>query len=261
MKKKRPLIFVTNDDSIYAKGIRHLIAVARELGDVVVVAPDKPQSGMSHALTVSTFLRLRKLKDENGYLEYTCSGTPVDCLKLALHVVLNKQPDIILSGINHGSNASVNVIYSGTMAVAREGAMQDIPSVGFSLCSYESDADFEPSLPYVKEITEAILKHGLPRGVCLNVNVPAVSASRLKGMKVVRQAKGNWKEEFMERLDPHGRPYYWLIGEFEDLDNGKDTDEWALANDYISVVPIGIDNTAYEMIPKIKNWKLKGKSK
>ena len=261
MSRKRPLIFVTNDDSIHAKGIRHLIEVAREMGDVVVVAPEKPQSGMSHALTVSTFLRLRKLKEEKGFLEYSCNGTPVDCLKLALYVILKKHPDVILSGINHGSNASVNVIYSGTMAVATEGAMQGIPSVGFSLCSYEADADFTPCLPHVREISQAVLKNGLPRGVCLNVNVPAVPASKIKGVKVVRQARGNWKEEFIERFDPHGRPYYWLTGEFEDLDDRKDTDEFALAANYVSVVPTGIDFTAYDQIETVKKWNLKGKKK
>jgi 5'-nucleotidase len=251
----KPLILITNDDSFSAPGIRYLIGVMREIGEVVVVAPDKPQSGMGHAITVSTPLRLQKLKSEKNYKEYFCNGTPVDCVKLAVDKVLHRKPDLLVSGINHGSNASVNIIYSGTMSAVIEGAMGHIPSVGFSLNDYAYTADFSHTALYIKSICMNVLENGLPESTCLNVNFPIKTDEKLKGVKICRQADAYWKEEFSERQDPHGRDYYWMMGVFENFDKGKDTDEWALKNNYVSIVPVHYDLTAHDSIPVIKKWK------
>ncbi len=251
---EKPLILITNDDSYSAPGIRYLISVMRELGEVVVVAPDKPQSGMGHAITVTAPLRLQKIKSDQHYKEYFCSGTPVDCVKLAVGKVLHRKPDLLVSGINHGSNASVNIIYSGTMSAVIEGVMGHIPSVGFSLNDYSHNADFSHTAPYIKSICQNVLKNGLPESVCLNVNFP-INDKKTKGIKVCRQANAYWKEEFSERQDPHGRDYYWMMGVFENLDMGKDTDVWALENHFVSIVPVHYDLTAHAAIPLIKKWK------
>ncbi len=251
---EKPLILITNDDSYSAPGIRYLISVMRELGEVVVVAPDKPQSGMGHAITVSAPLRLQKIKSDQHYKEYFCSGTPVDCVKLAVDKVLHRKPDLLVSGINHGSNASVNIIYSGTMSAVIEGAMGHIPSVGFSLNDYSHQADFSHTGSYIKAICENILESGLPESICLNVNFP-INDKKTKGIKVCRQGNAYWKEEFSERQDPHGRDYYWMMGVFENLDKGKDTDVWAIENHYVSIVPVHYDLTAHTAIPLIKKWK------
>jgi 5'-nucleotidase len=252
----KPLILVTNDDSFSAPGIRFLIEVVKKLGDVVVVAPDKPQSGMGHAITVSTPLRLQKIKSEKHYKEYFCNGTPVDCVKLAVDKVLHRKPDLLVSGINHGSNASVNIIYSGTMSAVIEGAMGHIPSIGFSLNDYAYNADFSHTAVYIENICKQVLEQGLPDNICLNVNFPIKSKNKIKGVKICRQANAFWKEEFSERKDPHGRDYYWMMGIFENLDKGRDTDEWALANNYVSIVPVHYDLTAHHAIDKLKKWKL-----
>ena len=251
----KPLILITNDDSFSAPGIRFLIDVMREIGEVVVVAPDKPQSGMGHAITVSTPLRLQKVKSEKNYKEFFCNGTPVDCVKLAVDKVLHRKPDLLVSGINHGSNASVNIIYSGTMSAVIEGAMGHIPSVGFSLNDYAYTADFSHTAPYIKSICMNVLENGLPVSTCLNVNFPVKSNGKLKGVKICRQADAYWKEEFSLRTDPRGHDYYWMMGVFENLDKGKDTDEWALKNNYVSIVPVHYDLTAHDSIPVIKKWK------
>lgn len=251
----KPLILITNDDSFSAPGIRFLITVMREIGEVVVVAPDKPQSGMGHAITVNTPLRLQKLKSEKNYKEYFCNGTPVDCVKLAVDKVLHRKPDLLVSGINHGSNASVNIIYSGTMSAVIEGAMGHIPSVGFSLNDYAYNADFTHTAPFIKSICQNILANGLPKNICLNVNFPVKSNKEIKGVKVCRQADAYWKEEFSERKDPRGHDYYWMMGIFENLDMGKDTDVWAINNNYVSIVPVHYDLTAHDSIPTIKKWK------
>jgi len=251
----KPLILITNDDSFSAPGIRYLIEVMREIGEVVVVAPDKPQSGMGHAITVNTPLRLQKVKSEKNYKEYFCNGTPVDCVKLAVDKVLHRKPDLLVSGINHGSNASVNIIYSGTMSAVIEGAMGHIPSVGFSLNDYSYTADFSHTGPFIKSICKNVLENGLPQNTCLNVNFPVKSSEKLKGIKICRQADAYWKEEFSERTDPRGQDYYWMMGVFENLDSGEDTDEWALKNNYVSIVPVHYDLTAHESIPVIKKWK------
>ena len=242
----RPLILVCNDDGITAPGIRALIQTMNRLGDVVVVAPDSPQSGMGHAITLSNSLRCEPVHPDAGpQKEYACSGTPVDCVKLAVHALLERKPDLVVSGINHGSNASVNVIYSGTMSAAVEGAMQGIPSIGFSLLDYRWDASFEACLPFVEQIAREALNGGMPAGTCLNVNFPKPEKAPYAGIKVCRQAQAKWVEEFDKREDPRGKTYYWLTGTFVNEDHGQDTDEWALANGYVSVVPVSYDLTAY----------------
>lgn len=252
MAEKKPLILVSNDDSISAPGIRNLIDVMNSLGTVVVVAPDGPQSGMGHAITINSTLRADQVQIDDGpQTEFSVSGTPVDCVKLAVNVLLDRKPDMIVSGINHGSNSSINVIYSGTMSAAAEGALENIPSIGFSLLDYSWDADFETAKPFIKQIAHEVLKNGLPDNTCLNVNIPKASDEPYKGVKVCRQARANWEEEFDVRQDPRGRNYYWLTGKFVNYDLGEDTDEWALANNYISMVPVTMDLTAHHMIPTL----------
>ncbi|HEV7229817.1 MAG TPA: 5'/3'-nucleotidase SurE [Bacteroidia bacterium] len=252
--ESRPLILVTNDDGIMAPGILALTSVMKELGDVVVVAPDKPQSGMGHAITINSTLRIHKSQAHGVSQEFSCSGTPVDCVKIAVNKILHRKPDLCVSGINHGSNYSINVIYSGTMSAAVEGALENIPSIGFSLCDHALEADFGPSLVHVRRLAAQILKEGLPPGVCLNVNIPAVPAEEIKGLKVCRQTKANWIEELDERIDPSGKPYFWLTGKFDNFEKGEEgTDVWALDNNYISVVPVQFDLTAYSALPKLKH--------
>ncbi len=251
----QPIILVTNDDSISAPGIKALREVAAEFGTVIVVAPDKPQSGMGHAITINQMIRVNKTNYHQGCAEYAISGTPVDCVKMAVNYLLPTKPDLIVSGINHGSNASVNVIYSGTMSAAVEGAMEGIPSIGFSLLDYSVEADFEPSKPFIRTIIAAALKKGLPDGVCLNVNIPKLPSELLRGIKVCRQANGNWVETFEERQDPYGKPYYWLAGEFTNYEpDATDTDLYALDNGYISVVPIQFDLTAHKDLSTITTF-------
>lgn len=246
---KKPLILVTNDDGIYAPGITFLAKIASRYGRIVVVAPDKPQSGMGHAITINSTIRIQKTDYHNAEMEYSCSGTPVDCVKMAVNNLLDKSPDLILSGINHGSNSSINVIYSGTMSAAIEGALEGAPSIGFSLCDYAMEADFAQAEKYIAGIIEEALKNKMPKGVCLNVNIPKLKADDFKGVKVVRQARANWVEKFEERKDPYGRNYYWLTGEFVNFEpESTDTDEWALKNGYISVVPTQADLTAHKIL-------------
>lgn len=258
MTTNKPLILVTNDDGISAPGIRNLIEVAKEIGDVLVVAPDKPQSGMGHAITINSTLRINKMpmNPNDSHTEYSCSGTPVDCVKLAIGRLLPRKPDLIVSGVNHGSNSSINVIYSGTMSAAVEGCIEGIPSVGFSLCDYSVEANFEATKVFAKKIILQILKKGLPSGVCLNVNIPKLPLGDIAGIKVCRQANAIWEETFDERQDPYGRNYYWLTGVFKNLDEGIDTDEMALKNGFVSVVPIEIDFTAHHAIKEISTWEL-----
>jgi 5'-nucleotidase len=251
----RPLILVTNDDGITAPGIRKLIEIMNTIGDVVVVAPDSPQSGMGHAITIDSTLTCDKLKVDNGSQEeYKCSGTPADCVKLAIREVLGRKPDLCVSGINHGSNSSVNVIYSGTMSAAIEAGIEGIPAIGFSLLDYSWDANFNILEDEVVKITKNVLKNGLPEGVVLNVNFP--KTDKFKGIKICRQAKGNWEETFDKRVSPNGKEYYWLSGKFTNLDKGEDTDIWALEHDYVSVVPVQFDLTAHHFLQKLNNWYL-----
>ena len=251
---RKPLILVVNDDGITANGIRNLIKIMNDFGDVVVVAPDSPQSGKSHAITLEETIRCDKVKIDNGpQTEYSCSGTPVDCVKLALNKLLDRKPDLCVSGINHGSNSSINVIYSGTMSAAIEGSLDGIPSIGFSLLDYSKDADFSESTAFIRLITKQVLKNGLNDGICLNVNIPkSINQQKIRGIRVCRQAKANWVEEFEERTDPKGRSYYWLTGKFINYDKADDTDEWALANQYVSVVPVQFDVTSHPSLASIK---------
>jgi len=242
------LILVTNDDSVYAKGIRELVTVAREFGDVLVVAPNKPQSGMGHAITITEPLRLESYKGFEGVEAYSCSGTPVDCVKLAVFEILKRKPDLLLSGINHGENSSTNVLYSGTMSAAIEGAMEGIPSIGFSLADFDVDADFLATKDVAKELIPKILKNGLPKNTALNVNVPKVSSQDLKGVKVCSQAHAYWEDKFDSRKDQFGRPYYWLTGEFSHKDQREDTDLYFLKRGYATVVPTHFDLTNYEVL-------------
>jgi len=254
---RKPLILVTNDDGITAPGVRTLIAVMQELGNVVVVAPDKPQSAMGHAITINSTLHLNKISAAGAEVtEYSCSGTPVDCVKMAVSEILKQKPDLCVSGINHGSNSSINVIYSGTMSAAVEAAIEGIPAIGFSLQDFDWNADFEPTKPFVKRIAMQVLQNGLPDGVLLNVNFPKRKFEDIKGIKVCRQAKAQWLEKFDKRTTPHGKDYYWLTGEFVNQDKGDDTDEWALDNGYISLVPVQFDLTAHHAMQQLNTWKL-----
>jgi 5'-nucleotidase len=252
-RKQEPIILVTNDDGIAAPGIKALVDAVKHLGEVVVVAPDKPQSGMGHAITIGQPLRMYAVNMFDNIEAYQCSGTPVDCVKLAVDKVLHRKPDICLSGINHGANHSINVIYSGTMSAALEASIESIPSVGFSLLDYSIEADFTGAKKYAAILVEHLLKKKYDKHLCLNVNIPAVSVNLLKGLKVCRQAYAKYQEEFDERNDPHGRKYYWLTGDFLNFDKGKDTDVWALQNHYISVVPVQFDLTHYKLKEKLQN--------
>ncbi len=242
----KPLILVTNDDGHFAPGIRALVEVATELGEVIIIAPDSPQSGMGHAITIHNPLRINRVQSFGEIEAYECNGTPVDCVKLAKHVVLkDRKVDLCVSGINHGSNASINIIYSGTLSAAMEASLEGINSIGFSLLDYSFDADFEPSKPFVRKIMQFVLEKGLSDTRLLNVNIPKLASGEIKGMKVCRQANARWIEEFVESVDPRGQKYYWLTGQFVNEDMGSDTDVHALDNGYISIVPSGHDLTSY----------------
>lgn len=258
MTKKRPLILVTNDDGITAPGIQSLIEAVTPFGDICVVAPDSPQSAMGHAITINNTLYCNKvdLHTEHTVDTYSCSGTPVDCVKLATNEILKRKPDLCVSGINHGSNSAINVIYSGTMSAAVEAGIEGIPAIGFSLLDYSMDADFSASKGVVKSIVENVLKNRLPKGVVLNVNIPKVTPEEIKGIKICRQANARWVEDFDKRTNPMGREYYWLTGNFINDDKGEDTDEWALAHNYVSVVPTQFDLTAHHFIQELNSWDL-----
>ena len=250
------LILVTNDDSVNAKGIHALVEMAQQFGRVVVVAPDKPQSGMGHAITINHPLRLFP-SDLFGQVEaFACSGTPVDCVKLAISEVLHRKPDSILSGINHGENSSTNVLYSGTMSAAIEGAMEGIPSIGFSLADFAPDADFEACQYVGAQLLSQFIQNPISSSVCLNVNVPKLKISEIQGIQVCKQAHAYWADRFERRKDQFGREYFWLSGEFADVDQRPDTDLQALKNGFVSVVPTHFDLTAYETLQQMKNWKI-----
>ncbi|MCI1648524.1 MAG: 5'/3'-nucleotidase SurE [Bacteroides sp.] len=250
---KRPLILVSNDDGITSKGISELIKYLRPLGEIVVMAPDTPRSGSASALTVTEPISYRLLRREVGLSVYKCSGTPADCVKLAFHTVLDRKPDLVVGGINHGDNSAVNVHYSGTMGVVIEGCLKGVPSIGFSLCSHEPNADFEPAGSYVRKIARMVLEKGLPALTCLNVNIPDLK--ELQGIKVCEQTKGQWVNEwenFAHRGDSH---YYWLTGNFEATDNeNTKNDHWALTNGWVAVTPVTVDVTAYGLIDELNTW-------
>ena len=255
---ERPLILVTNDDGINAPGIRTLISIMKEIGDIIVVAPDSPQSGMGHAITINSTLHSSRITPKDSEItEYSCSGTPADCVKLAINELMPRKPDLCVSGINHGSNSSINVIYSGTMSAAIEAGIEGVPAIGFSLLDYRWNADFEQSKNFISMITLNALNNGIPKGVVLNVNIPSVMKSDIKGVKICRQAMAYWIEEFDKRKNPLGQEYYWLTGKFINEDLGEDTDEWALNNNFISIVPVKFDLTAHHAIKDLNQWNFK----
>jgi 5'-nucleotidase len=255
-KKDLPVILITNDDGIMAPGILSLVEAVKDLGKVVVVAPDKPQSGMGHAITIGLPLRLHPVTLFKGVEAWQCSGTPVDCVKLAVDKVLHRKPDICLSGINHGANHSINVIYSGTMSAAVEAAIESIPSAGFSLLDHSVEADFAGARKYARLVVQYMLKTKLDKHTVLNVNIPAVPTEIIKGVRICKQAYAKYEEDFVERSDPNGKKYFWLTGEFVNFDKGRDTDVWALEHNYVSVVPVQFDLTNYVLKAKLeKSWK------
>ena len=256
--KKQLTILITNDDGVTAPGIRNLVEAVKDLGKIIVVAPDKAQSGMGHAITIGHPLRMNKVDIFEDIEAWQVSGTPVDCVKLAVDKILHGKPDLCLSGINHGANHSINVIYSGTMSAAMEASIESIPSIGFSLLDYSYEADFTTARHYVRQIVSSLIQKKLDKHFLLNVNIPSVALELVKGVKVCRQAYAKYEEDFEERKDPHGKKYYWLTGEFLNFDKGKDTDVWALNNNYVSVVPVQFDLTNYKIKSQLeKNWKLK----
>ena len=255
MVTEKPLILVTNDDSISSKGIKSLCRAVEPFGDIVVIAPDSAQSGMGHAITINDPLRLEKSDLIDGVDAYSCSGTPVDCVKLGISEVMQRKPDLIVSGINHGANTATNVLYSGTMSAAIEGAMEGVPSIGFSLDSFEAHADFTVAMQVVGKVVGEALKNGIPLGTCLNVNIP-YKMDALKGIKVCRQANAYWEDRFDKRLDQFNRTYYWLTGDFKDQQGEADTDVYWIEKGYATVVPTQFDLTAYAVIEKIENWSL-----
>lgn len=252
-KKDKPLLLLTNDDGVQALGLISLIDAVRPLGEIVVVAPDAPRSGMSSAITAFNPIRARIIKEEENLTVYSCTGTPVDCVKLALNELLDRAPDVLLSGINHGSNAAVCIIYSGTIGAAFEGCISGIPSVGISLTDYSPHADFTEAAKYGKQVAEKILATGLPEGICINLNIPNVP--KVKGLRVCSQTKGHWINEYQEMKDPAGRVVYWLTGDFlNQEEENEHCDEWALGKGYAALVPLHIDMTAYSFLERIKDW-------
>jgi len=254
-KKKVPVILITNDDGITAPGIKNLVEAVRGLGKIVVVAPDKPQSGMGHAITIGQPLRMNKVDFFDGIEAWQTSGTPVDCVKLAVDKILHRKPDICLSGINHGANHSINVIYSGTMSAAMEASIESIPSIGFSLLDYNIEADFTAARFYVHKIVNTFLNQKMDKHLLLNVNIPSVKMELIKGIKICKQAYAKYEEDFEERKDPHGKKYYWLTGKFLNFDKSKETDVWALDNNYISIVPVQFDLTNYTLKKQLAKTK------
>ena len=247
------MILVSNDDGITAKGISELIKFLRPLGEIVVMAPDTPRSGMACSLTVKEPIHYQLLRKEVGLTVYKCSGTPTDCVKLAFHTVLERKPDLVIGGINHGDNSAVNVHYSGTMGVVMEGCLKGVPSVAFSLCSHEADADFEPAGEYIRDIVRKLLEKGLPPLTCLNVNIP--NTKELKGVRICQQSQGQWVNEWEHFAHREDTQYYWLTGEFQQTDTENEkSDRWALANDYIAITPTTVDMTAYELMDELQTW-------
>lgn len=254
-KSSRPLILIVNDDGYQAKGLRALVEAARDFGEIVVVAPDGARSGMAHAITFDAPLRITPLKTEDNVSYYKTNGTPVDCVKLGQKVLLkDRKIDLILSGINHGSNSSVSLIYSGTMAAAIEGSIENYPSIGFSLVNYSPEADFSVATEYAKKIIDKVLRNPFPDHISLNVNIPDVSSAKINGIKITRQTHAYWHEELIENKDPFGRTYYWVTGHLVDNDCGEDSCEWALKNNYVSVQPVQFDLTAYKHFETLKKF-------
>ncbi len=254
MSNKKPLILITNDDGYQAKGIKELTEAMKGLGEIIVFAPDSHQSGMSSAITTSNPIRARIYHQEEDLTAYMCSGTPVDCVKLALNMFVDRKPSLVVSGVNHGSNAGISVLYSGTVGAAIEGCVFNIPSIAFSLCDFNPDADFTVPKEVARKLAKKVLEVGLPKGICLNVNIPV---GEIKGIKVTTQTQGKWVNEYHCSKDGINRDVFWMTGNFENWETeNENNDEWALANGYAAAVPVKIDMTAYELIDEIREWKL-----
>lgn len=249
----KPLILITNDDGYSARGIQALTEVAREFGDVVVMAPEQNASAKSLSLTTKVPLRVHNIRQEEGLSSYACDGTPVDCIKLAYEHFCPRRPDLVLSGINHGSNSSINILYSGTMGAVIEATVLGVNAIGFSLLNHSPEADFGPSKPIVRHIISHVLAQGIPHGVALNVNIPRLASDEIKGIRVCQQAPARWLDSFEKRVDPIGRPYWWLTGKFDCDNPSEDSDEWALSHGYVSVVPVHTDFTHYSAINELKS--------
>ena len=252
---ERPLILVTNDDGITAPGIRNLISFMNEIGEVVVVAPNSPQSGKGHAITINSTLSYEEVTLDGPQTDFSCSGTPVDCVKMALDKILTRRPDIVVSGINHGANSSINVIYSGTMSAAVEAGVEGIPAIGFSLLDFSWEADFTQAKEFIQNIVRRTLEHPMPKGVVLNVNIPKLPANEIKGIKFCKQAAAYWDDRFEERKDPFGHSYFWLTGKFQEIETEEDTDLHYINEGYATIVPTQFDMTAHAAIEELKNWK------
>lgn len=250
MEKKKPLILISNDDGVLAKGINELIRFLQPLGDIVVMAPNSARSGSGCALSVTQPVYYELISEEPGVKIYSCTGTPSDCVKLAYNTVLDRTPDLVVGGINHGDNSGTNVHYSGTMGVAIEGCLKGTPSIGFSLCDHSPDADFQPSEKYIQQITSVVLEYGLPERTCLNVNFPC---GNIKGLKVCEQAVGQWQREWEPCPRRGASNHFWLTGEFINLEpENEKSDNWALANGYAAITPIKVDMTDYDFIDVLK---------
>lgn len=254
MKNKRPLILISNDDGYHSKGLACLIDMIADMGDIIVCAPDSARSGFSGAFSATLPLTLKLRKECGNVTVWSCNGTPVDCVKLALSEICPRTPDMVIGGINHGDNASVNTHYSGTMGVTMEGCMKHIPSVAFSLCDHSEDADFAPLREIVRAVTLRVLSDGLPVGVCLNINFPLLP--EFKGVKICRMANGTWGNEVVRVRHPRGYDYFWLTGEYtNDEPEAEDTDNWALVHGYVAITPTKVDVTDYDMIERMRDWK------
>jgi 5'-nucleotidase len=255
--QSKPLILLTNDDGIHASGLQKLVQLLRPWGDLTVVAPDKGQSGMSHAITMHLPIHIRKVKHQEDFPFYACTGTAVDCVKLALNQIMDRKPDFIFSGINHGSNSSIHIIYSGTMGAALEGAIHGVPSVGLSILDFNESPDFSSVDLYGPGILKEIFSNRLGKASCLNINFPGKPGHLIQGIKVCRQARGRWFEEFEKRTNPRSVDYYWLTGKYQNFEpESSETDEWALTNNYISIVPVNFDFTDYDNIDNLKHLEL-----
>jgi len=251
----KPLILISNDDGYHAKGINSLIEMVRPFGELIVCAPESARSGFSCAFSATTPLVLKKRREKEGVVVWSCNGTPVDCVKMALSELCPRKPDLVIGGINHGDNASVNTHYSGTMGVTLEGCMKYIPSIAFSLCDYRDDADFSPLEPYVQQMVQRVLSEGLPKGVCLNVNFPLIEGNDYRGVRLCRMSYGTWAGEVAKCHHPRGYDYYWMMGHYQnDEPEATDTDRWALDHGYVAVTPTRIDVTAYDAFPSLKSW-------
>lgn len=255
MELKKPYILITNDDGIAAPGIHALVMALKQIGDVVVVAPDSERSAVGHAITLSDPLRVANFSKNGMWSGFSVSGTPADCVKIAVGVLLDRRPNLVVSGINLGSNTGINVIYSGTVSAATEGTILGIPSLAVSLSTY-TDPLFEPAAEFAVMISQIVLKNGLPARTLLNINVPNVPKSEIRGVEITRQGMANFAEGFDKRIDPHNRVYYWMDGKKEEIQAEEDVDDEVIKKHKISITPIKYDLTNYEFIDELRSWQV-----